>query len=218
MSLSWGTIHNKSSKQKLNTKSSTEAEIVGVSEYIPYNIWLVNFLNEQGYKIQHNIVYQDNESAIRMEKNGRNSCTGNSRHIDIRYFFTKDQVDKGEMTIEYCPTHYMLADYHTKALQGSLFQRLRRVIMGFDHISSLRPPRPLSAIKERVENINEKIITDNVTVVSNNEQKEKENKGVRETKNNFNHSSQSTFVNDIEGPNSTKCCLSRRRVDFMNNK
>ena len=80
MSLGWGTIHNKSSKQKLNTKSSTEAEIVGVSEYIPYNIWLVNFLNEQGYKIQHNIVYQDNESAIRMEKNGRNSCTGNSRH------------------------------------------------------------------------------------------------------------------------------------------
>ena len=121
MSLGWGTIHNKSCKQKLNTKSSTEAEVVGMSDYIPYNIWLVNFLRGQGYELQHNIVYQDNTSAIKMEKNGRNLCTGNSRHIDIRYFFTKDRVDKGEMTIQYCPTNEMLAGYHTKPLQGSLF-------------------------------------------------------------------------------------------------
>ena len=69
MSLGWGTIHNKSSKQKLNTKSSTEAEVVEVrSDYIQYNICLTNFLKEQGYEIQHNIVYQDNQSAMRMKK------------------------------------------------------------------------------------------------------------------------------------------------------
>ena len=50
-------------------------------------------------------------SAIRTEKNGRNSCTGNSRHVHVRYFFVKDRVDKGELTIEYCPTSEMLADY-----------------------------------------------------------------------------------------------------------
>ena len=44
MSFVTGVIHTKSSKQKLNTKSSTEAELVGVSEYLPYHIWLVNFL------------------------------------------------------------------------------------------------------------------------------------------------------------------------------
>ena len=43
-------------------------------------------MKEQGYDISHNILYQDNESAIKMERNGRNSCTGNSRHVDIRYF------------------------------------------------------------------------------------------------------------------------------------
>ena len=37
-----GTLHARSSKKKLNTKSSTEAEVVGLSEYIPYNIWLVH--------------------------------------------------------------------------------------------------------------------------------------------------------------------------------
>ena len=35
MSMGTGTLHQKSSKQKLNVKSSTEAEIVGKSEYMP---------------------------------------------------------------------------------------------------------------------------------------------------------------------------------------
>ena len=153
MSFGWGTIHARSSKQKLNTKSSTEAELVGLSEYIPYNIWLINFLKAQGYEIKHNIVYQDNQSTIRMAKNGRNSCTGNSRHIDIRYFFVKDRVDKGELEIQYCPTYMMLADYFTKSLQGKAFRVYRDVVMGYKHISSLKELTP-SRIKERVENRN----------------------------------------------------------------
>ena len=111
MSMGWGVLHSKSRKQKLNTKSSTEAELVGVSEYLPHNIWLMNFMEAQGYKVKHNILYQDNESANKMEKNGCNSCTGNSRHISIHYFFVKDRVDKGEVDIQYCPTHQMLADF-----------------------------------------------------------------------------------------------------------
>mmetsp|Transcript_19478 Transcript_19478/g.22076 ORF Transcript_19478/g.22076 Transcript_19478/m.22076 type:complete len:153 (+) Transcript_19478:348-806(+) len=83
-----------------------------------------------------------------MEKNGRNSCTGgNSRHINIRYFFVKDRVDKGELTIEYCPTGNMLADFFTKPLQGSQFTLMRDIIMGYKPISLLLP-----TIKERVEN------------------------------------------------------------------
>ena len=39
-----GILHGKSSKQKLNTKSSTEAELVAVSDYIPYHIWMIDFL------------------------------------------------------------------------------------------------------------------------------------------------------------------------------
>ena len=149
MSFGLGTVHCRSSKQKLNTKSSTEAEVVGLSEYAPYNIWLVMFLLEQGYSIASNMVYQDNQSAIRMEKNGRNSCTGNSRHIHIRYFFVKDRVDKGEMDIGYCPTECMLADFFTKPLQGALFHRFRDVIMGYKHISTLHS----HSSKERVEQL-----------------------------------------------------------------
>ena len=56
MSFGWGVLHGRSSKQKLNTKSSTEAELVGMSEYLPYNIWLLNFLHAQGCKVHSNIL------------------------------------------------------------------------------------------------------------------------------------------------------------------
>ena len=76
-----------------------------------------------------NVIYQDNQSAIRMERNERNSCTGNSRHIHIRYFFVKDRIAKGEMRVECCPTHLMLADFFTKLLMGELFRKLRDVVL-----------------------------------------------------------------------------------------
>ena len=151
MSMGTGTIHCKSSKQKLNTKSTTESEVVGVSEYLPYDIWQLNFFRHQGYDIRNNYIYQDNESAMKMEKNGRNSCTGNSRHVDIKYFWVKDRVDKKEVEIKYCPTTLMLADYFTKALQGTVFRRFRSVIMGYSHINDLLLD-PNFLLKERVEN------------------------------------------------------------------
>ena len=138
MSMGLGVLHAKCSKQKLNVKSSTEAELVGTSEYLPYNLWLLLFLSAQGYEIKDNVLYQDNQSTILMLKNGRNSCTGNSRHIHIRYFFVKDRVDKKELRIEYCPSLIMLADFFTKPLQGLLFQKFRDVIMGYKPISSLK--------------------------------------------------------------------------------
>jgi len=63
-----GAIMCKSTKQKLNTKSSTEAEVVGSSDYLPNTIWAYMFLAEQGYKLTENVFYQDNQSAIRLEK------------------------------------------------------------------------------------------------------------------------------------------------------
>ena len=81
--MGWGLLHGKASKQKLNSKSSTKTEVIAVSEYIPYKIWLINFMEAQGYKFKDKVMYQDNMSAMKMEKNGCNSCTGNLRHILI---------------------------------------------------------------------------------------------------------------------------------------
>ena len=137
MSMGIGVLYAKCSKQKLNVKSSTEAELVGNSDYIPYNLWLLLFMSAQGYEIKNNVLYQDNQSTILMLKNGRNSCTGNSRHVNIRYFFVKDRIDKKEVRVEYCPSLIMLADFFTKPLQRSLFNKFRAVIMGYRPISDL---------------------------------------------------------------------------------
>ena len=56
-----------------------------------------------------NVFLQDNQSAIHMEHNGRNSYTLNLIHIYIR-FFAKDLVDKEELNTEYCTTHVILAN------------------------------------------------------------------------------------------------------------
>ena len=96
------------------------------------------FMSMHEYTIKNNVLYQDNQSTILMLKNGRNSCTGNSRHIHIRYFFVKDRVDKKEVKIEYCPSLDMLADFFTKPLQGKLFLKFKEVLMGHKPITSLK--------------------------------------------------------------------------------
>jgi hypothetical protein len=85
---------------------------------------------EQGYGIVENLLLQDNKSSILLEKNGKASSGKRTRHINIRYFFITDRVNKKEISIEWCPTKDMVADFMTKPLQGSHFRRLRDIIMG----------------------------------------------------------------------------------------
>jgi hypothetical protein len=99
-------------------------------------------MHHQGFDMDTNIFYQDNLSAMKIEKNGRKSCGQKSRHIDIRYFFIKDVLKRENITLAHCPTENMLADFYTKPLQGSLFRKMRDYIMG--HSDSLN--------EERVEN------------------------------------------------------------------
>ena len=58
-------------KQKLNIKSSIEDYIFGVDDVLTQLICTQYLLKEQGYKIHNNIIYQDNQSATKLEKNGR---------------------------------------------------------------------------------------------------------------------------------------------------
>ena len=89
-----------------------------------------HFLLEQGCELKESTLFQDNTSAIQMENNGRVSAGQRSRHINIRYFFIKDRIDKGEVTIIYCPTDEIVADFYVKPLQGIKFTRFRELIMG----------------------------------------------------------------------------------------
>jgi hypothetical protein len=132
MTLGKGTVYGTSTRQKLNTKSSTEAELVGVNDVMPQILWTRYFLEAQGYGTKESIVYQDNQSSILLEKNGRASSSKRTRHINIRYFFVTDRIAAKEVAVEYCPTGDMLADFFTKPLQGILFKKFRDQIMNVD--------------------------------------------------------------------------------------
>jgi hypothetical protein len=66
-----GAVQSISRKQKLNTKSSTESELVGVDDISVMILWTKLFLEEQGYEINSTILYQDNKTAILLETNGK---------------------------------------------------------------------------------------------------------------------------------------------------
>jgi len=120
-----------SAKQKLNTRSSTEAELVAADEVVVQAMWTRNFLEAQGYT-SRTTVFQDNTSAILLEKNGKESSSKRTRHINIRYFYITDCVEKQYLNIEYCPTDDMLGDFPSKPLQGRKFKKFRALLMNTD--------------------------------------------------------------------------------------
>jgi hypothetical protein len=130
MSLGRGSIIGMSKKQKLNTKSSTECELVGVDDASPQMLWKRYFIEGQGYNIEASILNQDNLSAILLEKNGRASSSKRRNNINVRYFFIKDRIASGELTVKHYPATEMLADHFTKPLQGTMFRAFREEIQG----------------------------------------------------------------------------------------
>ncbi len=69
-------------------------------------------------------------SAILLETNGKASSSKRTKHIKVRYFFIKDKVDRGEITIEHCPMEQMWTDINTKPKQGLAFRVFRGHVMG----------------------------------------------------------------------------------------
>jgi len=101
-----------------------------LSDAVSQAAYHLQFLKEQGYDVCANLM-QDNKSTICLAKNGK-SNSDRTRHIDIRYYFVHQYLEDGTMTIEYCPTLDMIADILTKPLQGSLFEKLRDLLLGYE--------------------------------------------------------------------------------------
>jgi hypothetical protein len=119
-----------STKTKCNVRSSTINELVAVDEMLAQILWTRLFMKAQGIEVSDNILYQDNKSAILLEKNGRASSSKRTKHIKIRYYYVADRIAKGDLTVVWCPTKKMIADFLTKPLQGRMFIQLRDVLMG----------------------------------------------------------------------------------------
>jgi hypothetical protein len=124
-----GAITSGSTKQKINTRSSTESELIGVDDRISKVLWTKRFVEWQDFRVKTNIVYQDNTSTMKLEENGKASSGKRTRHFDIKYFYVTDLVGRKEVSIEYCNTDEMIGDFNTKPVVGGKFDVFRDRIM-----------------------------------------------------------------------------------------
>ena len=88
------------------------------------------FMEAQAYEIEENILYQNNQSMMRLLEYKKRSSGKWTRALNIQYFFLHDQAKKGNLKFGYCPTGEMLGDYNTKLLNGALFKQMRMRLMG----------------------------------------------------------------------------------------
>ncbi|GJW23428.1 hypothetical protein Tco_0034050 [Tanacetum coccineum] len=102
-----------SKRQKSATISSTEAEYIAMSGCCAQILWMRSQLTDYGLGFNKIQMYCDNKSATAL-------CCYNvqhsqSKHIDIRFHFIKEQVENGVVELYFVNTDYQLADIFTKA-------------------------------------------------------------------------------------------------------
>jgi len=153
-----GAVSSSSNKQKSNTKSSTETEIIALHDKLSDVIWMRYFVECQGYTIDECIIFQDNMSALSLEKNGRVSSSKCTKHIKAKYFLSKDYYDSGEVDLRYCPTGEMWADVLTKPLQSQLFRDMRAFLQNCsrdydDDLERQEEKRAHDLIKQQVTTV-----------------------------------------------------------------
>ena len=125
-------VHYHSSKQPIIAKSSTEAELIAVTDASNQAIHLRSFLISQGYEERPAILYQDNMSAIALIKKGR-SGSMKTRHISIRYYWLNEQCEMDITSIVYKHTSEMgAANILTKSVVGGQFLKERQAITNWD--------------------------------------------------------------------------------------
>ena len=126
-----GAISWASKLQKTVALSSCEAEYMALKEAVKEQIWIRQLLGELTSKLPGQIqrfnvqdIFIDSASAIQLAKNpGTHART---KHIDIQYHFTRENVKNGLTRLFYAPIKTHLADGLTKAVDITKIQHLKR--------------------------------------------------------------------------------------------
>jgi hypothetical protein len=115
----------KSKKQITVSRSSCESEYISLSAAVSETISINNSLSEIFDKTYKPIitVHVDNQAAIKIATD--NGPIARLRHIRVSHHFVRELIDQNNITIKYCPTNEMIADYLTKKLPKPAFERCR---------------------------------------------------------------------------------------------
>ena len=121
-------IMTSSKKQSLVTRSSAEAELVALDALVYEVTWMRLLLEEMGFKQNGpTTLHQDNEACKKLAEDGKPGQR--SRSVEIKYFWVRQQIERGLVKLVSVRTDKMLADGFTKPLTGSDFHRWRDLIL-----------------------------------------------------------------------------------------
>nr|GEZ00420.1 copia protein [Tanacetum cinerariifolium] len=117
-----------SKKQDCTSMSSAEAEYVSLSTCCAQVLWMRTQLINYGFHFDKITMYCDSKAAIAISCNPVQRSR--TKHIDVRYHFIKEKVEKGIVELFFVRTEYQLADPFTKALPVERFKYLVRRLGG----------------------------------------------------------------------------------------
>nr|GEX68505.1 reverse transcriptase domain-containing protein [Tanacetum cinerariifolium] len=113
-----------SKKQDCTSKSLVEAEYVSLSTCCAQVLWMITQLTDYGFHFDKIPMYCDSKAAIAISYNPVQHS--HTKHIDVRYHFIKEKVEKGIIELFFVGNEYHLADLFTKALPEDRFKFLVR--------------------------------------------------------------------------------------------
>ncbi|CAI7819343.1 unnamed protein product [Closterium sp. NIES-53] len=143
-----GPISWQSSKQELIALSSTEAEYIALCSATKEGLYLRELLEEAKLaELPNFTLFCDNQSAIPIAN--KSGFANRTKHIALRYFFVKDEIEKGRLELSYCPTSEMAADYLTKKLGKQKFEYCM-LLTGQSHVTSSDTPEAKGSVENKL--------------------------------------------------------------------
>ena len=111
-----------SKKQHSVSTSTAEAEYVAAGQCTAQVLWMKNQLVDYNVLVSKILIFCDNQSAIAITNNHVHHSR--TKHIDVRYHFIRDNVNKGDIELHFIPIENQLVDIFTKPLDESRFNFL----------------------------------------------------------------------------------------------
>lgn len=123
--LNGGALSWNSHKQSVVALSTTEAEYIALCDTAKELTWIRRLCEDFNLDISKTTpIYEDNQSCVKLVLN--DSLSSRTKHIRVRYHYTKDLVERSEVELVYCPTELNVADMMTKPLGSIRLETLRR--------------------------------------------------------------------------------------------
>lgn len=112
-----GLIDWRAGKQKTVTMSSTEAELLAVTDTAKEAMWWDRFFKNVELDVGHKTIIQyDNAQTMRILSSGTSQCTTKLRHVDVHRHWLRQEVKKKTVNVKWTPSADVLADGLIKAL------------------------------------------------------------------------------------------------------